>query len=86
MKKVARDIQHYVPLFGILLATISGFIMFTYDKTFQMVVVVSSAIAYVIWGVVHHHIHKDLHLPVVIEYILIAALGIVIVFSLIFRA
>lgn len=86
MKKVARDIQHYVPLFGILLISVVGFAMFTYDKIFQMVVVVSSALAYVIWGVVHHHIHKDLHLPVVVEYMLIAALGIVIVFSLIFLA
>jgi len=86
MKKITKDIQHYLPLIGILLAGILGFVWFSYDKGFQAAVVIAVAIAYVSWGLVHHAIHRDLHLSVIIEYIVIASLGLVIVFSLLFRA
>jgi len=85
MKKIGKDIQHYLPLVGIFLAGILGFIVFSYDRAFQMAVTVAVATAYVSWGLVHHFLHKDLHLSVFIEYLLIATLGVVIVFSLISR-
>ena len=86
MNKLARDIQHYIPLVGIFLAGILGFLMFSFDRVFQATLAVGLAIAYVFWGLVHHHIHKDLHISVILEYIVIAVLGVVIVFSLLFRA
>lgn len=86
MKKFTRDIQHYLPLVTIFLAGILGYINFSYDKAFQIAIVVATAAGYVTWGIVHHYIHKDLHLSVVIEYIMIAALGVFIAASLMFRA
>jgi len=86
VKSTKSHIQHYVPLFGILFACIVGFSVFSYDRLFQMTVVLGSSLAYVAWGVVHHYIHKDLHLSVIIEYITIAALGVSVVFLLLFRA
>ena len=84
MKKVARDIQHYVPLIGIFLAGLYGFYLFSYDKVFRGVVAIAMAVAYVFWGLVHHHIHKDLYFSVVIEYVAFAVLGLIIIFSLLF--
>lgn len=86
MKDLSKDIQHYVPLIGIFLAGILGFAAFSFDRVFQATLILALAAAYVFWGIVHHHIHKDLHLSVILEYIVVATLGVVVVFSLLFRA
>lgn len=86
MKKITKHLPHYLALLGILGAGVVGFYIFSYDRLFQAAVAVALAISYVAWGIVHHMIHDDLHPAVVIEYILVASLGLVIVFSLIFTA
>ena len=85
MKGLTRHIAHYLPLLGLLFAGVLGFIFFAYDQVFQILISVSVAVLYVAWGIVHHLIHQDLDLSVVIEYLVVASLGLVIVFSLIFR-
>lgn len=52
--------------------------MFPYDRVLQSAIVVSFGISFVVWGVVHHHIHEELHPKVVLEYIATAVLGIVV--------
>jgi uncharacterized membrane protein YsdA (DUF1294 family) len=86
MKKVARDLPHYVSLMGVVLVGIVGFIFFGYDKSFQMAIAFGVAGAYVVWGIVHHLIHRDFDLGVLAEYLAIAGLGLIIVFSLLIRA
>lgn len=85
-KKISQHIKHYLPLIGILLTGIFGIITFSYDRLFQAAIALAVAVSYFVWGIIHHHLHRDLHLSVVLEYFAIAALGIVIVFSLLFRA
>lgn len=86
MKHIAKHLPHYLTLFGILIAGVVGFWLFSYDRLFQAAVAVSVAVSYVVWGIVHHSIHDDLHASVIVEYLLVASLGLIIVFSLIFRA
>ena len=69
-----------------LIAGFLGFNLFTYDRAFQSAIIISSAGGYVVWGIIHHHIHKDLHMSIVLEYVAVATLGIVIIFTLLFRA
>ena len=85
MRNLAKHLPHYLTLFGILLAGFAGFLLFSFDRGFQAIVAVSLAVAYVAWGIVHHAIHKDLYLSVVLEYVAVASLGLVIIFSLILR-
>ena len=85
-RKASQHMQHYLPLIGILVAGAFGFIAFSYDKVFQAAIALALAASYFAWGVIHHHLHRDLHLSVILEYFAISALGIVIVFSLLFRA
>ncbi len=85
MKGMSKHLPHYFALFGILVVGIIGFAVFSYDRIFQMIVAVSVAVAYVIWGLVHHSIHRDLYFSVILEYLAVAALGLVMVFSLILR-
>ena len=85
MKQIARDLPHYLTLFGILFAGFVGFTLFSYDKGFQVAVAIATASAYVIWGVVHHFLHKDLHFETFVEYLAVAVLGFTILFSLVIR-
>jgi len=70
-------------LFGILFAGFAGLILFSYDKNFQAAIAIGTGVSYVSWGLIHHHIHKDLHFEVFMEYLAVAVLGVVMLFSLI---
>lgn len=85
IKSLARHLPHYLPLLGLFSAGILAFLLFSYDQAFQMIVAISVAVFYVVWGIIHHAINKDLYLAVIIEYVAVASLGLTIVFSLIFR-
>jgi hypothetical protein len=86
MKNIVRHLPHYLSLFGILIAGIIAFVVFSYDRIFQIGVLVAISAAYVVWGVTHHTIHKNLHFSVFIEYLVVAVLGLFVVLSLIFRS
>ena len=86
MKNIAKHLPHYMALLGIFVFGVAGFLLVSYDKVFQTGVAIALAVAYVAWGIIHHHIHRDLHLSVVIEYIVVACLGLVMVFSLVLRS
>lgn len=86
MKKFIKDLPHYLSLAGILAAGIIGFMVFSYESVFQIAVAIGLALAYVAWGIIHHAIHRDLYLSVVVEYIVVASLGLVVILSLIFQA
>lgn len=51
----------------------------------QMAVIVVTAAGYVGWGYMHHRLEGDLHLRIMIEYLLIAALAILLVRGAIIR-
>ena len=72
-------------LFGILLAGFTGLVLFSYDKPFQIAVASALVASYVSWGIVHHYLDNDLHMETVIEYIVVAILGFVIIFSMVIR-
>jgi hypothetical protein len=86
MKRIAKHLPHYFSLLGILSAGFVAFWFFSYDRLFQTAISIAVAASYIVWGIVHHYIHHDLTVSVVIEYLVIASLGMVIVFSLILRS
>lgn len=86
MRSISKHLPHYFALFGILAAGVVAFGLFSYDRVFQMAISVALAASYVAWGIAHHLIHRDLHFSVIVEYIVVASLGLVVIFSLLFRA
>lgn len=86
IRKIAKDLPHYLSLIGILVFGLLLFSLFSYSKAYQIAVIIATASAYVVWGIVHHAIHGDLHSSVVVEYLAFAALGLTLAFFLIFRA
>jgi len=72
--------------FGVLLIILAtGTLMFFYtqgDRTLQFVIGIVTALAYVGWGCIHHALQKDLHPKVVVEYVLMAAIAVVVLATL----
>ena len=71
-KKFTRHLSHYLPLFGILVAGLLGFLLFSYDRAFQLTISIAMTASYLAWGLIHHYLHDDLNLFVIIEYVVIA--------------
>lgn len=49
----------------------------SHDAKLQAMLIPMTATCYFLWSLSHHYVHHELHLWVVIEYILFAMLGIV---------
>lgn len=85
MQSLIKHFPHYISLIGILVAGLIGFYAFSYDHFFQIGIVVALSLSYISWGIIHHTLHKDICLTIVLEYVAIAILGTVMALSLIYR-
>lgn len=77
MTNIRRHLWYYsvtVLIFtlGLILIALNGS-----DNRLQALLITMTATCYFLWSLLHHYIHHELHLWVVIEYILFASLGIV---------
>lgn len=90
MKELIKDIKkhanHYLVLLVILDLGAGMFYFLRFNPSYQALVLLSTSIAYVAWGMIHHWLEEDLHLKVILEYLLIALLVDLLIFSLLFRA
>ena len=78
MNEVTRHLQHYISLLAIVGVSLWGFLSFPQDKTFQSAIAITFGVAFVAWGIIHHHIHEELHSRIIWEYIATAVLGVVV--------
>lgn len=65
---------HYFSLLCVFVLGLWGLFWFNYNPILQVLIVVSLGVAYVVWGIIHHWQHGDLHVKIVFEYILMAVL------------
>ncbi|OGG27746.1 hypothetical protein A3A64_03255 [Candidatus Gottesmanbacteria bacterium RIFCSPLOWO2_01_FULL_48_11] len=77
------QLVHFITLFLILGFGIATFFYARGNATAQFATGVVTAVAYVCWGLLHHAAKKDLHANVVVEYVLIAAISIIVLFIVI---
>lgn len=84
-KDFTRHPLHYFTLLCVMLVGLWGIFWFSYHRPLQLGILVSMAASYVIWGVIHHAHHQDLHIKIVFEYLLVAILAVLIFASLILR-
>ena len=85
-KEFKLHLSHYLTLSIILLVGLGAFFIFRFYPSYQVAIVVLTGFSYVLWGLIHHWLCGDLHLKVILEYILVALLASLLVSSLIFRA
>ncbi len=79
MKK-STHLPYYSSLGGILLIGILLIMYFSPNRDSQFLVVVGMGICYTLLGLIHHHLAHDLVLKIVVEYILIATLGVSLIY------
>ena len=83
MKKT--NIVHYMVLIAILAGGLGAFYYVSPDSTLQLTVGVVTAVAYVLWGLIHHAMQKDLHKKIVVEYILVGLIAIILLATILQR-
>lgn len=76
MVKNKKHTGHYFFLIVILALGFLGIVSAYPNKKTQTEFLILVALLYVIWGLVHQHQNHSLNSKIVVEYILIAALGI----------
>ena len=67
---------YYVGLLACIAAAVILVREYPFNKQMQMEVVVALGGFYVIWGVIHHKLHHSLRIKIMLEYIVVASLGI----------
>ncbi|MBN1263501.1 MAG: hypothetical protein JW991_04050 [Candidatus Pacebacteria bacterium] len=86
MINLKEDYKDYLALLSILTFGLLAFVWFGYDRTFQSVVIIILAAAYVFWGAAHHLLKGDFHFRVLLEYLAVAFFGTGLVLILLGRA
>ena len=80
MKNLKKHYLYYVLLALILLCGLLLFVSFSSQPQTQMIIVLLTSFFYVGFALFHHFLNHDLSAKVVVEYVLIAALGVSVVF------
>lgn len=82
LEELDHRLVRYLVLVAILVLGLVFFLLSSHDPNLQLKVVGIFLTAYVLWGVVHHYLDKDLAGLIVLEYLLVAVVAFVIIFSL----
>ena len=77
-----QSVIHFLVLIAILAAGVFTFIYVRPNTTIQLLVGIITAVAYVLWGLIHHAVQKDLHQKIVVEYLLIGVIAIVLLVTM----
>ena len=79
-KKFKKHLGYYISLILILSFGLIAILLANPDIKMQSVIIFMTVFFYILWGMVHHLINHELTLRIVIEYVLIGALGMSILF------
>lgn len=71
---LSRHPNHYSVLALVVSVALLLFVIAWPVAVMQMAIVMIAAAVYVVWGLVHHHMTKDLHADVILEYVIMAVL------------
>jgi len=80
-KEISQKPWEYISLLAIFVLSVFAFCQFSFDPYSQRRVIYTAASAYFLWSLYHHYKRGDLHVSIVIEYIIMAIFGIVLISS-----
>lgn len=75
----------YFALLCLQLVGVWGIFWFNYNPNIQFLSIIYMAISYITWGILHHSRTKDLHIKIVVEYILFAIIAVLLLGVLIIK-
>ena len=76
MKREKNHVIYYLLITTFLIGGVGLVFRYSEDRQTQMLIVLGISFSYFLIGIIHHLINHDLVAKIVIEYVLIAALGI----------
>lgn len=82
-KKFKKHIGYYLSLLTILLLGLLLTFLAAPRIQLQIIIILLTIFFYVLWGILHHLINHELTGKIMVEYVLIGALGVSILFFLI---
>ena len=80
LDNMKKHLGYYLSFLVILVGSIYLIFQNQGDKNLILIFVSLFAGSYIIWGLLHHIVHHSLTLRVVIEYIVVASLGVAVIF------
>ena len=80
IKSKNGDLEYYISLIFILSLGLFFIILAAPNKNLQLILVLLTTLFHILFGIVHHLINHDLRIRVVVQYIVIGALGITVIF------
>lgn len=81
-----KYLKHYLALMAILSVGFGLFWIFNYNRTTQIWITLGLGVAYVIWGIIHHTLRRELYWRIIGEYVVVAALVSLVIIFLLIRA
>jgi hypothetical protein len=80
------NLKHYLVLLTILAAGFALYWFFNFNREIQVWVTVGMGCSYVLWGLVHHALKRELYLKIILEYLLVAAFSCILIIFLLLRS
>lgn len=81
--KRQKELVNFLALFLILGVSVISFYQASGNGRIQLYTGGIMAATYVLWGILYHHWQKDLHLKVVLEYVLVGVIAFILTYTLI---
>jgi hypothetical protein len=82
MKKPLRSILDYLLLTFLVSVAIILTLYFNGNKNYQQIITIGLSLLYIVWGIIHHAREKTLQARIILEYVLFALLGSILVIGL----
>lgn len=82
MKKPLRHIFDYLILIFLMATAVLLMLVYNGNRLYQIAIIITTSLLYILWGILHHQKEDSLHPKVVMEYLLYALLGTVLVLGL----
>jgi len=76
-KEISQKPWEYISLLIIFISSVIAFYFFSYDPHSQRRVIYAAAAVYFLWSLYHHYKRGDLHVSIIIEYLIMAIFGII---------
>lgn len=83
--KIHNHTGDYIILLLFILIGLVFFIANIFNPLRQYVIIICMGALYIAWGIFHHLRNHDFHLKIVIEYVVIAVIGILLLRGAIFH-
>jgi hypothetical protein len=81
--KTLKHLSHYVVLLTLMLLGLLFFSITGHTPILRIIIIIGLSFFYLLWGVLHHAIEKNLYLEVFLEYLLFSLLGAALTIALI---